>query len=71
MFFDNQTSHLYTLASTDKKLRGGIYSSRQAAREAMYNYINKKGLKVVDKYDDKHYKTYICNDGTYFYINRV
>ena len=71
MFLNNTNTHLYTLASTDKKLKEGLFFSRQAAKEVMYNYIDKHGLKIVDKYDDKHFKTYICNDGTYFYINRV
>jgi len=69
--FTNNNGHLYTLASTDRKVKERLYSTRQEAREDMYKYMNKKGLHVVEKYDDKHAKTYICNNGTYFYINRV
>lgn len=67
----NTSNHLYTLASTDKKVKERLYTSRQEARNDMYKYIDKKGLQVVKKYNDLHFKTYICNDGTYFYINRV
>ena len=71
MFDYNTTNHLYTLGSNNKKIKGGIYQSRQSAKTDMYEYIDKKGLRVVDKYDDKHFKTYICNDGTTFYISRI
>lgn len=64
-------NHLYTLGSNNKRVKGGLYHSRQSAKDDMYEYIDRKGLKVVEKYDDKHFKTYICNDGTRFYINRV
>ena len=69
--FVNNNGHLYTLASTDKKVRERVYFSRQEAKNDMYDYIDRKGLRVVKKYDDKHFKTYICDDGTMFYINRV
>ena len=71
MFLFYNTGHYYTLASTDRKFRDRVFTTRQEAREKMYDYIDRKGLKVVNKYDDNHFKTYICNDGTRFFINRV
>ena len=63
--------HLYTLASTGFKMRSKVFSSRQEAREAMYHVIDKNGMHVVEKYDDNHFKTYICDNDARFYINRV
>ncbi len=65
------TEHVYTVASTDKHFKDTWCGSRQTARALMYKYIDKKGLRVVKKYDDTHFKTYICDDGTRFFINRV
>ena len=69
--FTTESNHLYTTGSTNKKFKDGIYQTRQHARNDMYEFIDKNGLKVVQKYDDKHFKTYICDDGSYFYINRI
>ncbi len=63
--------HLYTLASTGFKMRSKVFSSRQEAREEMYRIIDKNGMHVVEKYDDNHFKTYICNNAARFYINRI
>lgn len=65
------SEHLYTLGATGVKFRGGVYTTRQAARRAMYNYIDKHHLHVVEKWDDNHYKTYLCENGVRFYINRM
>ena len=69
--FENMYSHLYTLASTDSKFKSYTCRSRESAKKIMYSYMDKKGLHIVGKYDDHHFKTYICNDGTKFFINRV
>ena len=64
--------HLYTLGATGLELRGDCYfPSRQAANAKMYSIMKKKGLYVNKVYDDHHFKTYICNDGITFYVNRV
>lgn len=52
------------------KLVSKTFNSRNAANDAMYRLIGKYGLKITKIYDDKHSKTYICNDGVKFYINR-
>ena len=70
-YFTEQSSHLYTLASSNKKMKTSLYSDRASAKYDMYKFIDKHNLKVVEKYDDHHFKTYICDDGTRFYINRV
>ena len=63
--------HTYTLAATGIKIRDRVYPSRQLANEEMYHLIKKKGLHIIEVYDDKHYKTFICNNGVRFYVNRV
>lgn len=52
------------------KLVSKTFTSRDAANDAMYRLIGKYGLKITKVYDDKHSKTYVCNDGVKFYINR-
>ena len=65
-------THQYTLASTglgrevDK-----VYLSRDAATQKMYKLCAKYNLKIQEVYDDKHDKTYICNNGVRFYIHRM
>lgn len=63
--------HIYTLAATGLKIKDRIYTSRALATEQMYQILSKKNLHVLEIYDDKHYKTYVCNNGVKFYINRV
>lgn len=65
------THHWYTLAATGIRFKDKEFSSRQVAEEAMYKFIDKNHLKVNEIYDDKHFKTYICNNGIRFYINRI
>ena len=69
--FLNMDSRLYTLASTDKRFKDRMCGSREAAKRIMFNYTDKHGLQLVEKYDDNHFKTYIFDDGTRFFINRV
>ena len=64
--------HRYTLASTGLERNiDKIYCSRNEATSKMYSLCNKYGLRVVEVYDDKHEKTYICNNGVRFYIHRM
>lgn len=65
------TNHWYTLAATGIKFKDKSFSSRNVAEENMYKFINKNHFKINKIYDDKHYKTYICDNGVRFYINRV
>ena len=65
-------THQYTLASTglgrnvDK-----VYFSRDAATQKMYKLCKKHNLQIQEVYDDNHDKTYICNNGVRFYIQRM
>lgn len=63
--------HQYSLAATGIKFKSRIYTSRQVATNDMYKFMDAHGLYIINKYDDKHYKTYICNGGVRFYINRM
>jgi hypothetical protein len=65
------SEHLYTLGATGIKFNGGVFATRQAARSSMYKYIDKHHLHIVEKYDDNHFKTYVCDNGVKFYINRM
>ena len=47
------------------------FSSRQAAKNYMYDYIDRKGFQVREKWHDGHYVTYVCDNGVKFFINRV
>ena len=67
----NINEHLYTLASTGYKMRSKTFLSRQEARNEMYRIMDKKGMHVIKKYDDNHFKTYICDNNVTFYINRI
>ena len=70
-FFTN--GHQYTLTSTGlgRKDLDRVYGSREAATKIMYSTCAKFGLHIVEVYDDKHDKTYICNNGVRFYIHRM
>ena len=63
--------HLYTLAATGLKIRSGLYTSRESANRDMYEIISKNHLHIVKQYNDKHFRTYICDNGVRFYVNRV
>ena len=65
------SEHQYTLAATGMKMKSQTYTSRDNARRDMYKIIDKNNLHVIKKYDDHHFKTYICDNGVRFYINRI
>lgn len=67
----NYGSHRYSLAATGLKVKSSEYSSRDAAEHVMHLLMKKYNLHIENIYDDKHYKTYLCNDGVRFYINRI
>lgn len=68
---ENLFTHRYSLAAIGVKMKTQEYTSRQMAMSAMYKYCNKKGLKITSIWDDKHFKTYNCDNGIKFFINRV
>ena len=48
-----------------------VFSTRNAANDYMYKLCQKYGLKINEVWDDKHDKTYRCNNGVTFYIHRA
>ena len=69
--FLTYNKHYYTFACTGMKVSSREFSSRELAKEHMYNLCKKKGLIIKEKWKDNHDVTYICNDGVRFYIQRV
>ena len=63
--------HLYTLAATGMKIKSQTYTSRESANRDMYEIISKNHLHIVKQYNDKHFRTYICDNGVRFYVNRI
>lgn len=75
MFFESMMTpcfgkHRYTLAATGIPFRSMDFDSRQAAESAMYGMMDRRGLRALEVYDDKHDKTYVCANGIRFYITR-
>ena len=68
---DYLPEHKYSLASIGlKKNVSKIFGSRQAANSYMYNICAKYHLHIKDIWDDKHDKTYVCENGVKFFIQR-
>ena len=63
--------HRYTVASIGCNMKDRQFSSRQEAKNYMYDYIDRKGFQVREKWHDGHYVTYVCDNGVKFFINRV
>ena len=71
MFKGFLNSHTYTMSfERNGRIKSKTFRSRSDANNAMYRLIGKHKLSIEKIYDDHHYKTYICNDGIKFYINR-
>lgn len=68
--FTDSSAHTYSLAASGIKFKSAIYSTRDQAKYAMYEYVGKNKLHITDVYDDKHDKTYCCDNGVRFYIIR-
>jgi hypothetical protein len=72
MLFENLFGkHFYTFACEGLKVKERDFTSRESANKYMYKLLSKYGLKVVKVYNDKHHKTYICNNDVKFYIQRA
>lgn len=71
LFINAYSKHRYSLAATGIKIGDYEFSSRAAAEHKMHDIMNKKGLRVEEVWDDHHFKTYLCNNGVRFYINRI
>ena len=63
--------HSYTLNATGIKMKERVFSNRYDANKAMYNFMGKHNLCLEKVYDDKHCKTYVCNNGVRFYVCRT
>lgn len=64
------SKHTYTLAVEGLNVRDGRFATRQAANNEMYAIVGKYGLRLVDVWDDHHFKTYIFSNGVRIHINR-
>ena len=64
-------NHRYSLAATGIPFVSQEFTSRYNAEQVMYDFIGKHNLSINEVWDDKHYKTYLCENGVKFYINRV
>jgi hypothetical protein len=72
--FENYSnaSHQYELVSTGLKHDcDKIFFSRENANQHMYKLCGKNGTRITKIYDDKHVKTYICENGVRFFVSRV
>ena len=69
--FDYYFSNTYVLNATGIKMREKRFGSREAANQAMYQYMAKHHITLKEIYDDKHNKTYVCDNGIRFYIQRL
>ena len=66
--------HAYVLDGDgvqEEKCFEKIYFNRHTAEKDMYRLMNKYSTHTVKMYDDKHDKTYICDNGIKFYITRL
>ena len=48
-----------------------VYFTRDNAEKEMYRLMKKHSLRTVKVYEDNHDKTYVCENGTTFYITRL
>ena len=64
-------SNMYTLGATGLDKINYVCESRTKAEKCMYQLCKKHNLRIVEKYDDNHFKTYVCSNGVKFYINKV
>ena len=63
--------HRYSVAGINCNIKDCQFSSRQAAKNYMYEYIDRKGIRVREKWHDGHCVTYVCDNGIKFFINRI
>lgn len=71
LFASNLSGHRYSLAATGIRFKDKEFCSRRNAEREMYKFIDHQGLRIVEVWDDHHYKTYLCDNGVRFYINRI
>ena len=72
MLFGNMLAkRYYTFACDGIKVQEKDFGSRQEANKYMYRVMARHGLKIVEVYNDKHHKTYVCNNNIKFFIQRA
>lgn len=72
MYFVGTSAHMYSFYMDGvKKPIDKLFNSRDAANNLMYELCGKYGLHIEEVYDDHHDKTYKCNKGVSFHINRM
>ena len=70
--FDGINLHSYSFAVIGLgKQRHRTFPSREMANEHMHKLIAKHKLVIEEVWNDNHDKTYICNKGVTFYIQRA
>ena len=62
--------HRYSFAATGIKIPSKEFENREEAKDNLYREVSKHKLHIIKIYDDKHDKTYVCDNGVKFYINR-
>ena len=71
LMFSTYAKYRYTLASEGLNGKSYDYPSRQLAEREMHRIMAKHGLHITEVWDDGHFKTYLCNNGVRFHINRL
>lgn len=70
--FENINSHNYSVAVVGlTKKHNKTFPTRSAANAYMYKLCEKYDLKIEEVWNDNHDKTYHCNRGVTFYIQRA
>lgn len=63
--------HQYSLAVVGLSSRlNRIFTTREAATDYMRKLCSKFGLVIEETWNDNHDKTYLCDKGVTFYIQR-
>lgn len=72
MLFGNMLAkNYYTFACDGLKVKEQDFASRHQANKYMYDIMAKHNLRIVEVYNDKHHKTYVCNNNIKFFIQRA
>lgn len=68
-------AHQYTFVMNfrigGKIIKCKVFPNRAEAEIKMHKMMRKHKLTLIKVWDDKHDKTYICNKGVEFHINRT
>ena len=69
--FTSGNSHTYSVSAVGVKFRNANFNSREAAKDYLGHYLNRKRINVKEKWRDGHYVTYVCDNNVKFFINRI